>query len=1073
MTFSLAAPAILAGLAGLAAALYLLQRLRVRHREVPVVTTLFWKQALEETRARVFVQRFRHLPAYLLLLAICALLWLGFADPRADGGGGARTALLLDASAGMREGDRFAEAKAALIEEARELPADGRHVIYCGGHVRTLLAPGENVLLLEKRLAGLAPEEAPSSLARVARALRREDPDIVLRVHGDPARVVALEAFGIAPAASGRWDAVDVLVRPAPDDGGSAPLRDGIPLVQHERAGGGGTTSTGLWRDVPAAGGRITISHDGREHALVLPRRAPIRVGVLGMAGRALAPIVRADPGLQLVEDDPDVAIGDGDVLVNGSIPSLDFVADADATFVLRLPEAVAQAGLEAVARDLTLAEIDGAALAEALGRPVTVTAEDPATTARPMHGEGHRAILVDAALLDPEVGFTRSRAFPLFVAAAIRRLARVAALAPTVAVGEPVVGVTTALTTADGTILDPLGVPFTPAVVGDVVVEDATLRTPDDPDRTLHASLWLDPDAPRLRGATADSLDGRGTWPVVRWIGLLALRAVAGRVVARAPREDAVVLAVTFLSPGWLHLAVLLPLLWVAPRRVRDVLQGILRTVVMACLILAIAQPVSFTTSDETWRVVVLDGSDAAFEADAARFAATAIGRAARSDGPTILVRGERALTDAALEAAFDHVVTVRDPRSAVPLGAMLAAAGRAVPTDARGSITVLSDGRATDRRWGPAVQDLQVRGLPVHVVPLDGAAGILALREVTLPEVARVGHVARIHVRADVAGPSATALLVDATGRELARTTMSGAAGRGVLAFEPEVAGVLEAEVRLLGPGGSYVPAGSNHRGVRLAVQPPLRVAYVGERMAEGGPRLAELLGPGFELAGQGASIADTLGTTDLLVIDDASADRVSADLQRRILQSVERDRLGLVMTGGRGAFGAGGWHDQPLAEALPIEMVQKEEKRDPSTTLVVIIDTSGSMGGNRVQLAKEVARLAIRRLLPHDKVGIVEFYGAKRWAAPIQPASNAIEIQRALNRLNAGGGTVIMPAIEEAFYGLQNVRTRYKHVLVLTDGGVEQGAFEPLVRRMAAKGITVSTVLIGPDACTASSW
>ena len=130
-------------------------------------------------------------------------------------------------------------------------------------------------------------------------------------------------------------------------------------------------------------------------------------------------------------------------------------------------------------------------------------------------------------------------------------------------------------------------------------------------------------------------------------------------------------------------------------------------------------------------------------------------------------------------------------------------------------------------------------------------------------------------------------------------------------------------------------------------------------------------------------------------------------------------------------------------------------------------MIIDTSGAMGGNRVQLAKEVARLSIRRLLPHDKVGIVEFYGAKHWAAPIQPASNAIELERALNRLDAGGGTVILPAIEEAFYGLKNVQTRYKHVLVLTDGGVESGAFEPLLRNMAEDGINVSTVLIGPEA------
>ena len=47
MRFEVLAPGlVVGGLAVLAAALYLLQRLRVRHREVPVVTTLFWQEAV-------------------------------------------------------------------------------------------------------------------------------------------------------------------------------------------------------------------------------------------------------------------------------------------------------------------------------------------------------------------------------------------------------------------------------------------------------------------------------------------------------------------------------------------------------------------------------------------------------------------------------------------------------------------------------------------------------------------------------------------------------------------------------------------------------------------------------------------------------------------------------------------------------------------------------------------------------------------------------------------------------------------------------------------------------------------
>ena len=70
-----------AGLIGLALLLFGLQWLRVRHRRVEVVTTLFWREAIEETRACVLWQRFRHPWAYLLSLLIVGLLWLAWAGP--------------------------------------------------------------------------------------------------------------------------------------------------------------------------------------------------------------------------------------------------------------------------------------------------------------------------------------------------------------------------------------------------------------------------------------------------------------------------------------------------------------------------------------------------------------------------------------------------------------------------------------------------------------------------------------------------------------------------------------------------------------------------------------------------------------------------------------------------------------------------------------------------------------------------------------------------------------------------------------------------------------------------------
>lgn len=472
-----------------------------------------------------------------------------------------------------------------------------------------------------------------------------------------------------------------------------------------------------------------------------------------------------------------------------------------------------------------------------------------------------------------------------------------------------------------------------------------------------------------------------------------------------------------SFEHPLVLILLVLLPVTWMWPRRPGSIAEGVTRALALGAVIFALARP------------VILE-----------------------STGPAYLVLVEDPAQPTDVEASSETVVTRVPLAPGASLGAALGRASAAIPSGARGAVLVTSAGLTSVPDWSRATQDLVSRGVPVHPRLLPVGNEARPVRVAPVGEV-RVGQVAQVEV--DLVGEGSGELVLTAGDQELARQEidLSGRA-RAVLEFEPEEEGWLE--VTATYTGRSFLTT--------LAVQRPLKIFHLGRESGGGADALGELLGGGFDVVP--ASDESNFGTADLVVIDDLPARDMDEAAQEELARAVTEGGLGLVMAGG-GAFGPGGWHDTPVMDVMPVEAVQKEEKRDPSTTLVVIIDTSGSMGGNRVQLAKEVSRLAIGRLLPHDKVGIVEFFGAKRWAAPIQPASNRIELERALNRLNAGGGTVILPAIEEAFYGLQNVQTRYKHVLVLTDGGVERGSFEPLIRRMSDEGITVSTVLIGPNA------
>ncbi|QDU66132.1 VWA domain-containing protein [Engelhardtia mirabilis] len=525
----------------------------------------------------------------------------------------------------------------------------------------------------------------------------------------------------------------------------------------------------------------------------------------------------------------------------------------------------------------------------------------------------------------------------------------------------------------------------------------------------------------------------------------------------------------VQWLQPGFGLVALLALVPWIGPLRTRDRLHAGVRSVLIVLLAVALARPVQVVASGASHRVIVWDRSASVTpDADqtARRWLVSAL---AVADGERVTLielpgSGREALE---LPEGVRHLLLATSESS--PLGEAIAIGARAVPIGAAGRLTVLSDGLATDADGARAAEELRQRGLPLDWVRLEGASGDLRPVGLALDGEARVGSTARVLARLVGGGQVVDCRLSDGAG-ELARSgpTVVDGAIEVAFEFEPRAAGFVELVLEVEVLEGVDPRGGDERLATTVAVQDPLRVLYLGERVRGGAGELARLVGPGFDVRDGGDDLGpDAFGETDLVLLDDRPAARLSEELQRSLSEGVVNRGLGLLAAGGEAAFGPGGYHEQPLEALLPVEFVQKEEKRDPSTTLVVILDTSGSMGGERVQLAKEVARLAIRRLLPHDKVGIVEFYGAKRWAAPIQPASNSIELERALNRLNAGGGTVILPAIEEAYYGLKNVRTRYKHVLILTDGGVESGAFEPLLRRMADDGMNVSTVLIGPDA------
>ena len=454
---NLSLPWLLAGAAGLAGLLYVLQQLRIRYTEVAVPTAMFWREAARDAPVRVFRRRFRHWLAFLLSLLICWLLWLGLAEPRVeDPQGGQYHVLFLDGSAHMSSPGDLERAIERLREDLRNLPEKQREVIWGGAWNLKLLNAGEESLLFDRRVAGLEPEGAPSAVEEQLGLLALEGayPEAVrLVIYGrapvgaealaglpenvqvqraegfdEPGPNRGIVAMGLGHAASGRWDTVDVLVRLAATGNlstapGDVQLSlDGAPLIGVflEDAPPDGL----VLRDVPAAGGlleaRLAVgdalpADDAAQ--LLLPERRELKVAVSATLGAVLADAVVADPGLVLADDGAELVFRQAGEAFGGDLPALEFAPmnEQETAFEIQYTGAVdAELALRDSLRGLGLYLIDGAGLAAEAGRPVGVQASP---------GEA-RHISVWQELLDERYNFTASRAFPLFVSRAARWLA-------------------------------------------------------------------------------------------------------------------------------------------------------------------------------------------------------------------------------------------------------------------------------------------------------------------------------------------------------------------------------------------------------------------------------------------------------------------------------------------------------------------------------------------------------------------------------------------------------------------------------------------------------------------------
>ena len=443
MSFALfSLPVVLAGVAALAAGLWFLQRLRVRHREVEVVTGMFWQAVTEETRARVFVRRFRHWRAWLLLSTICSLLWLLLCQPQFDGTRATRHVVLMDGSIDDAE-VRKSDLELAL-RTAGGLPPAQREIVVAGTHLQSILRPNEPLPLARRRVRKIA-QQASGINSGIVAFSQQSSPDSRMTIHliGDAPvdqRIVdqvssermrlvrvprnrpvpnqtGLVTLGQSPAKSGLWDRVDVRLKLATRRSAEsseinaadvAILLDGETIDAKLQPIG---ESSFVLVDLPAQGQILQVAFAGQAVGqLTLPVRNRIRVAWNGDVPASLQKLIELDPACQIVTDEPDITIGTAD--------DADFqLTDGNAAaFHIFTETGDPNQALNRLVDELALRQVDSTRIAQKSGRVIDVRAE---TAPR-------RKLAIWNSLFSAAYDFRESRACPVVVSRAVRWLAGV-----------------------------------------------------------------------------------------------------------------------------------------------------------------------------------------------------------------------------------------------------------------------------------------------------------------------------------------------------------------------------------------------------------------------------------------------------------------------------------------------------------------------------------------------------------------------------------------------------------------------------------------------------------------------
>ncbi|HET9662708.1 MAG TPA: VWA domain-containing protein [Burkholderiales bacterium] len=544
------------------------------------------------------------------------------------------------------------------------------------------------------------------------------------------------------------------------------------------------------------------------------------------------------------------------------------------------------------------------------------------------------------------------------------------------------------------------------------------------------------------------------------------------------------------FAQPGWLALiavaaaGVILSLRRASLSQPRQLIAGTLRVLTLAALAIALAAPLAGSYSRHTDVVFALDYSrsiDRESVAEALAFVNRAIAGKQSQSRVGLVVFGADAAVEYTVGSGHEPVreITAHVERGGSDIGRAIEVAVGAFPPAEHRRIVLLSDGRENlgDARAAAAVA--RSLGVEIHAVPLETSSPEkeIYVHGMTVPSEVRVHEPFEVQTVVHSTGHARAHLVIMRNDVLLHESEVDLKPGANVYSFveQAEAPGLQEYEAIVNSDADTEQE--NNRYLAFVRVNAPPRVLH-----AMGSPQAGRHVSAALKT--QGIAVDEVSGNAlpgslrelldyDLIILNNVSGFDLSLP-KMELLENYVRDAGGgVVKIGGDRSYAAGGYYGTPVERLLPVTMNVKTEIQIPSVSVVFVLDRSGSMSAkahdqDKLAIAKSAALSSIDLLNVLDRVGVLAFDSSPEWVVSPTEVGMRHHIAKRLRELETGGGTNLYPAVEEAHRVMRKERAKVKHLIVLSDGLTEgEKNFDALGARIAADGITISTIALGSDA------